>query len=517
MKIKLISLTLALFCLFGVLVACDSGSSNKLDETQDNISNETVADPSPSGSDKETSTKSEISTETATEAVTEAPTTHPTIAKTNYNDDFFLHVFERPQLLWVEESENDVFTEALFTRQQKIYDYLGVEMTAVQTGNLNVYGNDFKNAVKSKDGSVDVLVCSAYVSIASFILEGYLSDYSKFDQIDLSADYWKTDYMEEVMLGDDVYLGYSDFNIFCTHVISYNKDMLDQYSDALDESIYDTVRNYRWTLDKMISLANLVYIDKTSDGKTEDDTFGITGRQWIPFIGFLHACDIPLVEQDEAGAYKVSVYNSIYQEKTATLVNKLYELSKSNSAWFRYKIEETTDIPLTSGRSLMTIVGTPSIVDYLNYDINFGILPYPMFDENQKDVGYRSYNYDGFITFPSYMRNEDMSVETIEMLSFFSAPVQTAYYEKQLGKQVADAPDDSEMLLIVWDGICTDFGSALSQIDASLGTNLYMLPTLTHANTTENVASYVKSYENIANKALTKWMKSYEAKWGKNN
>ena len=481
---------LAVLCFAGAFVACDSKSPDNTEQTSSVT--ETVTEIAP------------------TETETEAPTEHPTIERTNYDDDFFLHVFERPQLLWVEESENDVFTEALYTRQQQLYDYLGVEMTATKTGDLNTYGNDFKNAVKNKDGSVDVLVCSAYVSIASFIVEGYLSEYSKFDQIDLSADYWKTDYMEEVMLGDNVYLGYSNFNIFNTHVISYNKDMLDKYSDTLEESIYDTVRGYRWTIDKMISLANLVYVDQTSDGKTEDDTFGITGRQWIPFIGFLHACDIPLVSQDESGTYKIAVYNDLNKEKTTTLVNKLYELSKSNSAWFRYRIEETTDIPLTAGRSLMSIVSTPNIVDYLNYDINFGILPYPMFDENQKDVGYRSYNYDGFITFPSYMRNPDMSVETIEILSFFSEPVQIAYYEKQLGKQAADAPDDSEMLGIVWDGICTDFGSALSQIDSSLGKNLYMLPTLTHANTTENVASYVKSYENVGNKAIANWMKKYE-------
>jgi hypothetical protein len=66
------------------------------------------------------------------------------------------------------------------------------------------------------------------------------------------------------------------------------------------------------------------------------------------------------------------------------------------------------------------------------------------------------------------------------------------------------------MLLIVWDGICTDFGSALSQIDASLGINLYMLPTLTHANTTENIASYVASYERNGNNAINSWMKAYE-------
>ena len=300
MTTKIIAFLLAVLCFAGAFVACDNKSPDNTEQTSSIT--ETVTEIAP------------------TETETEAPTNHPTIERTNYNDDFFLHVFERPQLLWVKESENDVFTEALYTRQQKLYEYLGVEMTAIQTGNLDVYGNDFKNAVKNKDGSVDVLICSAYVSIASFIVEGYLTKYSKFDQIDLSADYWKTDYMEEVMIEGDVYLGYSNFNIFNTHVISYNKDMLDKYSDALDESIYDTVRNYRWTIDKMISLASLVYVDQTADGKTEDDIFGITGRQWIPFIGFLHACDIPLVAQSESGDYEVAGYNDLNKEKTTTLV-----------------------------------------------------------------------------------------------------------------------------------------------------------------------------------------------------
>ena len=112
------------------------------------------------------------------------------------------------------------------------------------------------------------------------------------------------------------------------------------------------------------------------------------------------------------------------------------------------------------------------------------------------------------------MRNENMSVESIEMLSFFSDPVQTAYYEKQLGKQASDTPDDSAMLQLVWDGICTDFGLAYSYISSSLDTNLYMLPTLTNANTSLSIASHVKSYEDSANKAIDKWMKKYDKKFG---
>ena len=491
---RLLLILLAVLIALSSLVACDT--SGKTDETQ---------------AEQETSSLAA----SITEVETQDPDVHPFIEKTDYEEECYLHVFERPELLWVEESKDDVFTEALFARQEKLYEYLGVELYAVQTGNLNEYGSAFTTSVKNKDGSVDVLITSAYISVADFIIDGYLRDFNDFNQIDLSADYWKTDYMEDLMLDDHVYLGYSEFNIFNTYMLSFNKNMLAQYDDALDEPIYDTVRNYRWTLDRMISLANLVYIDTTSDGKTEDDTFGITGRQWIPFIGFLHASGIPLVEQNEQGQHRVAVYNETYQERTTILVEKLHELSKSDCAYFRFRIDETADIQLYSGQTLMHIEGNNTLVNLLNYDIEFGILPYPMFDENQKDIGYRSFNYDGYITFPSYMRNENMSVETIEMLSFFSDPVQTAYYEKQLGKQASDTPDDSEMLQIIWDGIRSEFGLAYCAINiGTLDPILYMLPGVTFANTTHNVASYVKSYEDKANKAIDKWMKTYRAKLG---
>lgn len=494
MKIKILTFILAIFSLLSVFISCDSGSS--VEETSEKATEASVGSVTEIQPD---------STETFTEIETSDPNIHPDIEKTNYNDDVFMHVYERPKLLWTEEGMGDVFTEALFARQEKLYEYLGVELTATVVQK----DGDVQTAIKAKDGSVDILISSPYLSISLLVMDGYIRNFNDFYQINLDADYWKLDYMEELMLGEDIYLGYSNFNIFNTNVISYNKTMLEKYANVLDESLYDSVRNYRWTIDKMISLAKLAYIDQTSDGKTEDDIFGITGRQWIPFIGFLHACDINLVEQDDAGNYLVAVYNEKNKVKTTSLVEKLHDLSKSDCSWFSYKNEGPDRIYLTSNRTLLSIAGTPELVDYLNYDLDFGVLPYPMYDENQKDVGYRSFNYDGFITFPSYMRNENMSVETIEILSFFSEPVQVAYYEKMLGRQVADAPEDSEMLKIVWNGICTDFGLAFSHISGALDNNLYMLPNLTYDRTTDNVTSYVKAYENNANRAISKWMQKY--------
>jgi hypothetical protein len=257
----------------------------------------------------------------------------------------------------------------------------------------------------------------------------------------------------------------------------------------------------------MISLVNLVYIDATGDGKTQDDTFGISGQQWIPFIPFYHGSNMKLVDQNEKGEYVVSTFTGVNKEKSATLVDKLKAMAESDSAWFKFRIEETPVVPLYSGRTLLFLSETGSLSNLLDYDVNFGVLPYLMYDENQKDVRYISLNYEGYIVFPSYTRNDTMIAESIEVLSFVSGNVHTAYYEKMLGKQVADAPDDARMLDIVWDNLCSDFGLTYSTITPGLDNNLYMMPWLTQANTSKSIASYVKGYEAGANKAIAKYMK----------
>ena len=443
--------------------------------------------------------------ETVTE--TESAAIEPDIAKTDYGEDLYLLCYKTTENFYAEERAGNVVTEALYDRQEKLREHLGVDLIAsVAPGNHEEYHLAFTNSVKNKDGAVDLFISNAYMAVPGIIEQGYVRDLKTVQALNLDADYWNQDFMDSISILDHYYLGYGDFNIPTTYVFTFNKDMMDKYGDTLNESIYETVYNYRWTIDKMISLANLVYIDQTGDGKTEDDTFGISGQQWIPFIPFLHAANMKLVVQNEKGDYVVSTFTELNAEKNTALVSKLKALAESDCAWFKFRIEDTPVISITTGRTLMQLEETGALSRLLDYDVEFGVLPYPMYDENQKDVGYISLNYDGYIVFPSYTRNENMIAESLEVLSFHSGNVRTAVYEKLLGKQVANAPDDAKMLDIVWDGLCSDFGLTYSTITNYLDDNLYMIPWLTQAHTDKNIASYVKAYEVRANRAIEKYL-----------
>ena len=472
-SLRLLALILALAMSISVFVACDSE-----DDADDN------------------------DTDAPEETIDEF---FPDIEKKNYDTDFFItnQTDCNPmKYYWVEESDGDAMSEALYLRQEQVRKYLGVEITATQASGHTTYHTDFQTAVKNKDDSVHLLISHVHSGIESLISGGYLADFNEFDSINLDADYWNSEFMEGVAIDDLMFLGNSNFNILYTYVIAFNKTMLDQQEDALEEPIYDMVLDYRWTIDEMIKLAELVYIDKTSDGKTDDDTFGLTGTQWVPFVGFLNACNIQLVDIAEDGNYKLSFYNQLNQSKTTDLIVKLSNLTKSDCAWFRYRIEETPVVELHTGRALMELRSTNALPSLCDYDVEFGVLPYPMYDVNQKDVGYRHLQWGGYLCIPSYTADPTMVGDTLEMISYYSTNVNTTFYEKLLGKQVADVPEDRQMLDMIWDSIVSDFAQTYSECSGNI---LYMLPTITH-QADPNIASYVGGKENSANKNIRKFL-----------
>ena len=104
-----------------------------------------------------------------------------------------------------------------------------------------------------------------------------------------------------------------------------------------------------------------------------------------------------------------------------------------------------------------------------------------------------------------------MIAESVELLSYYSHDVRNAVFEKWLGKQAADAPDDVKMLNIVWDNLYSDFGFTYATISSTLDRNLYMLPTVTKAGADQSAASYVAGYSRAANNAITKFMKKIQS------
>ncbi len=404
----------------------------------------------------------------------------PDVEKKDYDEDFdmyFFRVNNFSEYYVLEESRGTPMDESVYQRQEKVKKWLGVDLVnrVDDTLGWTSYYTIVQQAVLNKDGTLDTLFSHYNGGVDKLVSESLLKDLNDLQGIDLEADYWNESAMDSLELKGHRYLGYGDCNILTTYVVTFNKTMLDKYSSADvlgGKSLYDMVRDYEWTFDKMISIANLVYVDTDGDGgKSAKDTFGFACSPSEPYISFIHAAGMNIMEKEGNGSYKIALNGETYYPRINDLINKLSEFTASESAFISSGYatpHQDKDYPsLTTGRVLMSIYDTTHLTDYLNYNIDFGVLPLPMYNTQQRQ--YRALSYGGYICVPVYVQNELMVGETLEMYNFYSSSVTITFYEKVLGKQVAQAPDDREMLDLVRNNVCTDVGFTYQNAGASNG------------------------------------------------
>ena len=451
-------------------------------------------------------------------AVVDGEYDFPDVDRKDYGEDFNIYIADANGGVnrWYMDADmntGSAMDEAVFSRQERVRKYLGVDFVNVvyPDATSNTYHTYVQSAVQNMDGTLDALITHIHAGVPTLISENMIMDFNDLTEINLDAEYWHLEFMDALELNGHYFLGHSDYNFLITYVLGYNKSLLDEYGAAIEKSVYDKVRDYEWTLEEMMNMAKLVSIDSTGNGKSEDDYYGLTGNTWVGFNGFLTASNVPIADQTQSGAYEIALRWPEYKAKTYDIIEYFKELSNASYTYFtqdyRYIHVKT---PLSTGRSLMQVISVRDLEDLLNYNIEFGVLPFPMYNRDQASVGYRSLQFGGYIGVLSYQDNKAMVAETIEMLSYYSENVKITYYEKVLGKRVADMPDDAAMLEIIWQSITPDFGQTFTSLGYDDIGVCYAIPQMIHPETTQNLSSYLDARGNSLDEGFKKFLASID-------
>ena len=434
-------------------------------------------------------------------AVTEDETEkQPAVAKKDYNDAEFVAIYcadtFNPGYFFIEEDErkpgNDM-DDKVYERALNVEEYLGVDIIAENGGSFTEYTTPLKNAISAGDDSYQMVMTHVYMEVANLITSNYLRDFQDFESLQLEADYWNYGLMEDLSINDKMFCGYNDFCLTSVNAIVFNKDLMAEYNLTAP---YEDVRNKTWTMDKLISLASNVAKDNGDGVWNEKDTYGISGRGWVDTISFTTACDIKIVDRDETGLYQVAYENN--SEKTFAALEKVNELYNGDFAY--YKGPQGTQIPFNDGTTMMYTMETYYMTNLRDVTFRFGVLPYPMYNEAQGE--YKSLNWNGIMFVPASIKDPEMVGDVLELLAFYTPPVQKAYYEDLLGSKLSDAPEDAEMLDVIWDSVVTDIGMVSANL-AGMDPLLYMFPNLC-LDGVQGYSSYVTRNTRSANRALEK-------------
>ena len=434
------------------------------------------------------------STEAATEAETEIPP--PNLDKKNYNCDFnvmYCDGIYDPNNYFPEESvAGAVLQDAAAERSIAVSEHLGVNFHLINAPDINLV-NNLRASMQSGDDSYQMVMTHPYIYVDAMITEGMLLDLSEQPAISTDAPYWNEALMKQLSVKDKMFLGYSDFSLANTWLITFNKDIHKTYQM---EDLYALVDNREWTLEKMVSLASLVSKDD-GDGKwTNRDTYGFAGFCQLPMISFMIGSDIDIVREDENGVPYISM-NAEQKEKTIALAEKLRALYLAEYS-FMWPVGAAQTMSITDGRALFMMSPSSSLKSYLEYDVPFGILPYPLYDSQQEE--YRMVSWNGFLGIPSTVKNAEMSAEVLELLAYHSAPVKEAFFEITLGTQIAEAPEDARMLDLIWRTQTNDVGQVFASCSAELGKLLYCMETFALGQA--KYASFIQSNTRSAEKAI---------------
>lgn len=448
--------------------------------------------------------------ETGTEQKEEATERKPYVAETDYDEEFVAlycsdtfrkgYYFVDPE----NREEGNDLDDKIYEREIMVEDYLGVTIESEDGGDFQTYTTNFSNAVLAGDDSYQMLMTHVYMGISGLISSGCLLDLNELsDSLNLDADYWNSQLMEDLSINDKMFLGYNDFCLSQVYLVVFNKEMYEPYEPTTG-NLYEAVRNKEWTLDKMVSVASLV--QESAD--TPDRTYGFSCFAWVPLSSFVTASGLKIADKDpDDGTLYISAATES-TEKLTDLHEKIYALCNAeySYAWGPAGMKKPTEsLTLTSGRVLMSLEGTFGLVSYKGEDIKTGILPYPMYDTAQENYQHMSWN--GQLAVSSVVKNKKMVGDVMEMLAYYTQDVKTAFYETLLGSKVANAPEDAEMLELIWSTTVSDLGLVFSDLSNNMDAMVYFIPQLVTTHDQSETASFLKSNANAANRALQKFYK----------
>ena len=388
--------------------------------------------------------------------------------------------------------------DAIFNRKSKVEDALGITMTETCPGNIETIFPTVSNSVKSDDDAYQLVLAHCINGIASLVRGGLLYNFDDFKYTDIEAPWWNHEMMNELRLGKNTYYGVSDYMIPCPYAIYFNKDII---TDCGLENPYELVYNKQWTIDKFISMAESATSDIDGNGKiTNDDRRGVSYEEASKWLSFMTGSGQKMLVKEDGGEWQLAMNT----EKMQTLVEKFSSLALKDGV-----IAPVNSMSVTDGNLLFELHTLAHAVNYRESECDIGLLPYPLFDENQEN--YISLDWGGLMCSPTTIKNPDMVGATLELLAYESGnEVIPAYYDKLLEGKIARDNDTVAMLDIIFDTITYEPAGNYFGFEAGFSNIYFTLAYLAIDSKSSDYASWYKKNEKLATKVMERFFKDLD-------
>ena len=496
-----ISLTLALIMLLSSVASCSESKNTEDGGNKASGSN---------GNDSQT--QNDTSESETDEAETEK--LYPDLPADLSFDGADVRIMQHPQQsgdwsdwlsrdLYAESYTGEPINDAVYERNAYVSDKYKVNLDIIDV-------SDMPGTIKkqSTSGTDDYHISTARVnSLPNVALGGYLMNLYDVDYIDLEKPWY-----DDKCIADASYYGllyYVTGSMIIldddsTGAMVFNKQLI---KDLNLDSPYQMVLDGTWTFDKMKEYAQEAAHDLNGNGEVDidGDRFGILWQR-DAIISFLHAGGSRIVQKDENGdpqfvigdEHSVNVmdkldsfmYDPTVAQNMHNYGNKYPDIYAGECAIFK------------NNNALFMWVRMRVVENLRDMEADFGIIPVPKYDKEQKDY-YSTVNAytAATICIPnSAALDLKLTGAVIEAMSAEGHyGLREAYYENNLGKKIARDPDSTEMLDIIMNNRVYDTGEIYGI--GGLSGQLYALSS---GKNGVGLATLIKKTKKAATKSLEK-------------
>ncbi len=365
----------------------------------------------------------------------------------------------------IEEATGEVMGDAVYARNKYVEETLNIDLVfkgvALQSGSET---DVLANSILAGDGAYDL--AAVHSSAGSKLAQsGYYVNLLNVKYLDLDKPWWNDELNNELNVYNYLPFVFGDVSLsgtMRTVVTFFNTDRYDEY---FKESVYDIVKDGRWTIDKLGEMAKTVYRDLNGNGERDEADFYAVGfmQQATPLDAFIAAFDLSITKKNANGIPELS-FNC---ERTVNALDKLKAFVQNPGVVTKpYNPSSATEAnTLVYGKFINSevlfmftnIFETGNLRDMKD---NFGILPLPKYDEVQEGYYTLPHNAFSLLAIPVDSRQVDAAAAALELLCEQSwRTVTPAYYETALKKKYFRDDESSQMFDMIMKGIKLNFGS----------------------------------------------------------
>ena len=285
------------------------------------------------------------------------------------------------------EANGETLNDAEYERCRTLEDKMGIKFVETNLGVDSKVAEEATKVVLANEDAYDVIYIPAR-NMYALSSEGYFNNLLDLDGLQLDKEWWLSSYNDPSIVNGQLWAAanYSQLMIIDSVWAIY-------YNETIGENLgletpYQTVKDGKWTLDKMgtyMKAAASLNGDNTFTWDPEGNS--IYGLACDHTIHLIRSCD-ELTIESENGKLIYTAGSSRYYDVISRIVNVLNE---SDGSVYYKRVSATDDQPghyiytFEHERSLMLTAEIAKTNRMRDKDYSFGVLPMPKYDEAQEN------------------------------------------------------------------------------------------------------------------------------------